>query len=72
MGPEPTNEETPLYFNTAKGNLLQFIGILLFTLAIPFVFFSGSRSIGVVLAFFGLGFYATGRFINWYFWYRLQ
>ena len=60
------------WFDPAKGNLLQFLGIVIVTMGIPFLFFASTRPIGFLLCPIGTALYVVGRFANWYFWYRLQ
>jgi len=61
-----------VWFDPAKGNLMQFLGIVIITMGIPFIFFESTRSIGFLLCPLGTALYIVGRFANWYFWYRLQ
>ena len=70
--PDAGDNQKPLWFDTNKGNLLQFIGILLLTTGLPLVLFGNTRTLGYIFCPLGVAFYAVGRFANWYFWYRLQ
>lgn len=65
-------DEAHVYFDTGKGNFLQFVGIVILTMGIPFLLFENSRWVGLIVCPIGAALYGVGRFANWYFWYRLQ
>lgn len=71
-GGDQTPMAQPFWFDTAKGNLLQFLGIVTLSVGTPMIFFDTMRLFGIIFCPLGLALYGIGRFTNWYFWYRLQ
>ena len=71
-GEDSTPMAAPFWFDTAKGNLLQFLGIVTLSVGAPMIFFDTMRIFGIIFCPLGLALYGIGRFTNWYFWYRLQ
>lgn len=66
------DQEPSSGFDPGHGNFMQFLGIVTLTLGVPFLLMGSTRTLGFVLCPIGAGLYAFGRFVNWYFWYRLQ